>query len=223
MREFEIEQIVRSKRKTIALEVSDKATLIVKAPYYVSNKTIDEVIQKHIKWIRKRMEIARTQEKTFPKEFVSGESFLYLGKPYRLFLVYEQKEPLAFGDDFRLREDQQPFARELFLQFYKKEAKRFIHERVKLYSKIMGVSYKSFRITSATKRWGSCSRDGRLSFAYRLVMAPVSVIDYVVVHELSHVIEHNHSTAFWEKVKAVLPEYNEQKRWLKEKGQLLNI
>lgn len=223
MQEFEIEKIVRSKRKTIALEVTDRATLIVKAPYYVSNKTIDEVIQKHIKWIRRRIEITRTQEKTFPKEFVSGESFLYLGKPYRLFVVYEQKESLRFDGAFRLREDQQTFARELFLQFYKKEAKRFILERVKLYSKIMGVSYKSFRITAATKRWGSCSRDGRLSFAYRLIMAPVSVIDYVVIHELCHVIEHNHSKAFWEKVKAALPDYEEQKRWLKEKGQLLNI
>lgn len=223
MREFEIEKIVRSKRKTIALEVSDKATLIVKAPYYVSNKTIDEVIQKHIKWIRKRIEIVRTQERSFPKEFVSRESFLYLGRTYKLSLVKEQKETLKFDNAFYIREDMQPFARGIFINWYRDTAQKFISERVNYYSNFAGIKYNKVKITSAMKRWGSCSRNGNLSFTYRLVMAPVSVIDYVVVHELCHIIEHNHSKRFWEHVKVILPDYKDAQEWLREKEQTLVI
>lgn len=220
---IKIERIVRSKRKTIALEVTDRATLIVRAPYFVSKKAIYEVIEKHKDWINKRIAISKTREKPSEKEFVSGESFLYLGRAHRLFVVYSQEEPLKFDNAFYLREDMQPLAREIFINWYRNAARKFISERVNYYSNLTGIKYKKVKITSAMKRWGSCSREGNLSFTYRLVMAPIFVIDYVVVHELCHIIEHNHSKTFWGHVKVILPDYNNAKKWLSEKGQTLVI
>lgn len=223
MDEIKIEKVIRSKRKTIALEVTESATLIIKAPYLVSNKTIDEVIQRHIKWIKKRISSAKNIEKSSGKEFVSGESFLYLGRTYRLFLVKEQKEVLKFDSGFYLREDMKPFVRDIFTLWYKNAARKFILERVNYYSNLTGIKYNGAKITSAMKRLGSCSIKGNLSFTYRLIMAPLPVIDYVVVHELCHILEHNHSKDFWRNVKIILPFYKEQREWLKENGQLLNL
>ncbi|MGB9694720.1 MAG: M48 family metallopeptidase [Caldisericaceae bacterium] len=223
MDEIEIERITRSNRKTISLEVTDKATLVIKAPYSVSNNAINEVIHRHIRWIRKRISNARTIDKSSEKQFVSGESFLYLGRTYRLFIVKEQTEILRFDNAFYLREDNQPFARDRFIEWYKKTSRSFISERVRFYSNLTGIKYQKVKITSARKRWGSCSREGNLSFTYKLIMAPIFVIDYVVVHELCHILEHNHSKAFWEHVRTILPNYKESKDYLKEKGRMIDL
>jgi len=223
MNEILIESIIRSKRKTIALEITDKATLVVKAPYYVSNKAIQDVIRRHSKWIEKKISYAKQLKKAENKEFDSGESFLYLGRAYMLFVVYSQKEPFKFDNAFYLREDMQPLARDIFINWYRNVARKFIFERVNYYSNLAGIKYNKAKITSAQKRWGSCSREGSLSFTYRLVMAPIFVIDYVVVHELCHIIEHNHSKTFWGHVKVILPDYKDARKWLREKGQTLVI
>lgn len=222
MEEINIEAIIKSKRKTIALEITDRATLVVRAPYYVSKKAINEVIEKHKKWIEKNIERKQEENKRkVEKEFVSGESFLYLGRAYRLFIVKNQKIPLVFDNAFYLEEEYKPFARELFEKWYKESAQTFIEKRLDYYSNLTGIKFGRTRITSAKRRWGSCSKEGNLCFSYRLVMAPVSVIDYVVVHELCHIDEHNHSSAFWEKVRVILPDYKKEINWLKENGYLL--
>jgi hypothetical protein len=224
MDKIKIEKIVRSKRKTIALVATDRATLVVKVPYFVSKVAINKVIEKHKSWINKRIAIAKTIEKPSSKGFISGESFLYLGRAYRLFIVYaQQEEPFKFDNAFYLREDMQPFAKDVFINWYRDSAQKFISERVNYYSNLAGIKYNKVKITFAMKRWGSCSHKGNLSFTYRLVMAPIFVIDYVVVHELCHIIEHNHSKAFWEHVKVILPGYKNAREWLKEKGQILDL
>lgn len=223
MEEIKIEKIVRSDRKTIMLEISDRATLIVKAPLYVSDEEIYEVINKHSKWINKKIEILKKEEKILKKDFISKEFFLYLGESFRLFLINKQKEALKFDQAFYLRKDMEPYSREIFIKWYKKEAKRFISERVIYYSNITGIKFNKLRITSAKKRWGSCSYNGNLNFTYRLIMAPIFVIDYVVVHELCHIVEHNHSEKFWGNVRVILPDYKKARIWLREKGKTLFI
>ncbi|BAL80471.1 M48 family metallopeptidase [Caldisericum exile] len=223
MDEIKISQIIRSKRKTIALIINDDATLIVKAPNKTTDEEIYQVIKEHRRWIKKHIEIVKHLEKKEEKQFVPGESFLLLGRPYRLFLVSDAETPLKFDKGFYLDEGYREKARDLFIDFYKKTAKGIIGERVEYYSKLTGIKYKGVKITSANKRWGSCSKDNNLSFTYKLVMAPLSIIDYVVVHELCHVVEHNHSKAFWDKVRTIIPNYEEAKRWLREKGHLLDI
>lgn len=101
---------------------------------------------------------------------------------------------------------------------YKKLAKETIPPRVQEFAKEYGFSYNTVKITSATTRWGSCTSKKTLNFTYRLALAPQEVIDYVIVHELCHLRQMNHSSKFWDEVRAIMPEYKKQEKWLKENG-----
>lgn len=221
--DIKIEKIIRSKRKTIALSITDESTLIVKVPFNVSNKTIKEVVVKHKKWIeRKKNEIELRDPKFSPKEFVNGEGFLYLGRSYRLRIVENQDVPLKFENGFYLSKNSLPQAKELFIDWYKKTAYEKISERVRWYVQKAGFKYNKVNITNAQKRWGSCS-NRNLNFPWRLIMAPLPIIDYVIVHELVHLKEKNHTEAFWDKVKILMPDYERYKDWLKNNSYLLRL
>ena len=105
----------------------------------------------------------------------------------------------------------------------KKKALEYIALRVEYYAQLTGLKYKSIKVNEAKTRWGSCSYTGSLNFSYRLIMAPPKVIDYVVVHELMHLKQRNHSRKFWMEVAAVIPDYKGDARWLKENGHCLTI
>jgi len=224
--DIKIEKIIRTKRKTIALEVTDNATLIVRAPYRVSESTIQAVIRKHYDWIIKKKnknEVEARDPKVSAKEFVNGESFLYLGKYYKLQIVEGQEEPLKFENAFYLSKEALPYAEKAFAQWYKKAALEKITERVQFYAKVGGYKYSRINITSAQRRWGSCSCKGNLNFSWRLIMAPLPVVDYVVVHELAHLEEKNHGRGFWAKVKILMPDYQKHKSWLKNNRHMLKL
>lgn len=104
------------------------------------------------------------------------------------------------------------------IEEYKKQAKRLIPPRVKVFAEKYGFSYNSVKITSAKTRWGSCTSKRNLNFTYRLILAPQKVIDYVIVHELCHLRQMNHSKKFWDEVAAIMPDYKVQEHWLKEHG-----
>ncbi|NIA10780.1 MAG: DUF45 domain-containing protein [Nitrospiraceae bacterium] len=220
---MKLEQIIRQRRKTISLEVTPHATLVVKVPYYLTDNDVRAAVKRHMLWIERRLKNIEAAPSFKEKKFVSGESFLYLGRSYRLLIVKEQKEALKFDNNFYLVEGKRQKAKEIFVNWYKRAAKDFVLKRVNMYTNKIGVEYESVKINSAKKRWGSCSHSGNLNFSYRLIMAPVSVVDYVVVHELCHILEHNHSKRFWRNVKVVLPHYEKNKLWLKENSYLLNI
>lgn len=221
---MEIKKVIRSKRKTISLQVSDDATLIVRAPFEVSEKIINRVILKHSNWIKKKKkEIQLRDIKFSKKEFVNGEGFLYLGNYYRLRLVENQKTPLNFENEFFLSKEYLAQAKDVFIDWYRERAYEKISERVKWYAQKRGFKYNKINITNAQKRWGSCSCLNNLNFSWRLIMAPLSVIDYVVVHELVHLVEKNHSRAFWNKVKMLMTDYKKHQEWLKKNGHLLRL
>jgi len=222
--EIKIDKIIRTKRNSIALQITDDATLIVRAPFHVNDEIINRVVQKHRDWIvKKKKQIAAKDPKFSPKEFVNGEGFLYLGKYYKLKIVENQKDPLKFKNGFYLSKKYLPKAREIFLKWYKKRAYEKISERVKVFEQKRCFKYNKINITNAQKRWGSCSRNGNLNFALRLIMAPLPVIDYVVIHELVHLEEKSHTQKFWEMVKILMPDYDKYKKWLKEYGHILKI
>ncbi len=124
---------------------------------------------------------------------------------------------------FILDEKERSRGRELFVEWYKKEAKKIIAARVEWWAQRFCLAYQSVHITSANRRWGSCAPNDRLNFSWRLVMAPIAVIDYVVVHELAHITHKNHSRRFWDKVKAMYPDYKEAQAWLRENEGMLNL
>jgi len=112
-------------------------------------------------------------------------------------------------------------ARELFMGWYRKEAEEKLVERVRYYSNKLQLFPKDIRITSAKYRWGSCSADDRLSFSWRIIMTSFKIIDYVLIHELVHIREKNHSRRFWTCLGSIVPDYRDCRRWLKENGSSL--
>jgi predicted metal-dependent hydrolase len=169
-----LHQIIRSRRRSIALEITQEATLIVRAPHRAPQQLILEVISRHQSWIERQVERVRR----FP--------------------VPVARVPLS------------PTEREAFLHI--------VEERVGLCAERAGYRPKKVRLSRAAKRWGSCSRQGTVSFADRLSRAPLSVLDYVVAHELAHLVHLNHSRRFWAEVARLCPGYRVERAWLRHQG-----
>ena len=218
-----IDEIIRSRRKTIALQVFHDARLIVRVPFSTSEKLIKKVIHEKRLWILTKQEQAKEKyKKVYSKEFVNGEGFLFLGNSYKLYIVDNCEFSLIFNNEnFFLSKKFLNKAKDVFIKWYKEQSYKKFLERVEFYSKVSGITYNKLKITNARKRWGSCSSKGNLNFTWRLIMAPLQVIDYVIVHELVHIKEKNHSKNFWNNVRIILPYYKTQKKWLKENGHLL--
>ena len=217
----EISHTVRSKRKTLALIVKPDGSVIVRAPLRASEKTIREFVQNHSSWIQKKRAEFQAVVHPLPRQYVAGELFLYLGQEYPLEIVKRQKSPLLLEENFRLRESARAHAARVFERWYREQARHILEERVNDYARQYAFQYQKIGITSARTRWGSCSATGSLNFSWRLIMAPIEAVDYVVVHELVHTIIHNHSKHFWKKVEEVMPDFRDRRLWLRKNGSQL--
>jgi predicted metal-dependent hydrolase len=184
-------------------------------------ESIKAFMDKKSRWIGRKLAEASARPKPPVIEFSDGEGFLYLGSAYRLSVVDGAGLPFSFDREFRLAKPHQEFAKEFFVRWYKERAVTVIRERLDLCSSSSGIRYNSFNITGARSRWGSCSGNGILRFSWRLIMAPLHVVDYVVAHELAHIDRKDHSREFWKRVERLFPEYGESVKWLKDNGHLL--
>ncbi len=223
MAPVKIQKLIRSRRRTIALEIAPNATLVVRAPLREPLARIEEFVREKAGWISRHLSRVALRPHHCPKEFTEGEKFLYLGQAYVLRLKDNGVAPLLFQDEFVLNRACRPFAKQMFVNWYIKEAKKTIGERARVLARKFGFSYQDVKITAASRRWGSCSVKDELNFTWRLVMAPMAVIDYVVVHELAHTREKNHSRNFWRVVAAMMPDYKTQLKWLRENEKLLEL
>ncbi len=221
-------QLIRSRkrRKTISLHIKEDGRIVVYAPYHTPNWEIEKFVETKQPWISgKLLERERTINPA-EKGFFPGEEFLYLGESYPLEIEdnLQRKYPLAlsFGK-FILNKSCIEKARYLFIEWYKEEARRKLSERVDYYSNRLQLFPKGVKITSAQSRWGSCSRDNRLCFSWRIVMAPLIVLDYVLIHELVHIKEKNHSDRFWNHLGSIIPDYRKHRLWLREHEQWMRL
>lgn len=173
--------VIRSNRKTVAIQVNSDLSVTVRAPRSASEKDIEEILKKKEAWISKHIEkIKKTKER----------------------LEAEPTEKLTREKVIALAE----------------EALKVIPARVEYFARVIGVTYGKITIRNQKTRWGSCSSKGNLNFNCLLMLAPPEVLDYVVVHELCHRKQMNHSKAFWSEVEKVFPDYKEARKWLKEEG-----
>ncbi len=216
-------KLIRSKRRTLALMIAVDATLVVRAPAHTPLDTIEQFVGKNAGWIQRTVARLRQRPRAKPKEFVSGEEFFFLGKSYQLKVQNDTHQPLHLSDGFILSAKERSRGRALFIEWYKDEAKKIIAARAAWWARRSGLAYTSVNITRANRRWGSCSPNDRLNFSWRLVMAPMAVIDYVVVHELAHIPHKNHSRRFWKTVKTMYPDYKAAQTWLRENEGMLNL
>ena len=221
---IQIDQLIRTRRKSIALIVQRDGSLIVRAPLRSSDKQIITVVNSKSEWIKAKQELVKAVYPPFaPKEYVNGEGFWFLGKIHKLEILESQRPALLLNGTFRLARRALVRAEKTFTDWYKARALQVITERVQWYAAKHGLKYGQIKITSARTRWGSCNFRGTLSFSWRLVMAPVPVIDYVVVHELAHTVEKNHSKKFWARVQIIMPDYRNRIEWLDKNGHLFNL
>jgi predicted metal-dependent hydrolase len=223
MDHVKIHSVIRSRRRTIALVVGSDATLTVRAPMKTPMAYIEGLVLKKSKWIRAKIREVESRPKILRKRFANGESFLYLGDLYRLRVVSNAAAPFVFQKEFILDRTYQSHAQKLLLDWYKEEARRKIPDRVRWYARRHGIEVSRINITEARKRWGSCGKGGTLNFSWRLILAPLPVLDYVVIHELAHTIERNHAPSFWNKVATMCPSYRPSVQWLRKNEHLLQI
>lgn len=220
--------LIRSKkrRKTISLHIKEDGKIVIYTPYCTPKWEIEKFIEEKESWIIGKISEREKRTKEVEKTFLPGEKFLYLGEWYPLEIQESSNRgaplTLAFGK-FILSHDRIGEARDLFCHWYKKEAKEKITERVDHYGNRFQLLPEGIKITSARSRWGSCSRDNRLSFSWRIIMASLTIIDYVLIHELVHIREKNHSQKFWNYLESVLPDYRKHRSWLRENGHLLQL
>jgi predicted metal-dependent hydrolase len=220
----EIDQIIRTKRKTIALIVKPDGSLLVRAPLRASNRSIQEFVSRNTLWIEKTRAKIKAVRPPPPKQYMPGEEFEYLGNAYPLEIVPDQKKILLLEDGkFKLAASARDEAAIAFERWYKQQARQILNERVEFHARQNGFQYSRVGITSARTRWGSCSAKGALNFSWRLIQAPMEAVDYVVIHELVHTVIHNHSRRFWARVEQTLPDYREHRKWLKSNGHRLLV
>jgi predicted metal-dependent hydrolase len=209
--------LVRSKRKTLSLEVDRNANLVVRSPYKLSINEIEKYINSKSGWIQKKIISAKSKLSYKPK-YIKNEYFLYLGNLYPLIISKQDKHLIFDGYTFILSND----GRKSFLEWYKAEFKKIAVPRLHYYAETYQFKFNKVRIKAQKTLWGSCSSKNNINLNYLLVMAPITVIDYVIVHELSHTVHKNHSPKFWNLIASILPEYKLSVSWLEENGYKLH-
>ena len=206
--------LIRSKRKTLSLQINNNAELIVRAPNRLSVKKIEQFMHEKSDWISKKSRSIRAR-KTQAPSYKEGEKFLYLGVEYPLNIDTTQSEELNFdGQRFSLNQG----GKEVFLAWYKSAFKKIALPRLEYYAKNHQLKYQQVRLKNQKTLWGSCSGVNNINLNYLLIGAPIFVIDYVLVHELCHTVHKNHSKSFWKLVETILPNYKASKRWLQDNG-----
>lgn len=210
-----VNRMIRSKRRTVALIVERDGSVTVRAPMKMSTMAIEDFVHKHAEWVKRKQAELQSAVTEQPRRYQAGEQFLYLGRSHQLEIVRNARKKLVLDESFKLAESEQSHAEALFQDWYRKQARKIIGERVSFFAKQFQLEAEKIRITSARTRWGSCSSKGTLSFSWRLLMTPLDVIDYVVVHELAHIVHHNHAKRFWDLVEKWMPDYRERRKQLR--------
>jgi len=207
-------QIQYVKKSKMVLEISSDGMIMIKAPIKTPIEAIEEFLQKNKKEINRVYDrIENRKVITARKEYYAEETFLYMGKALQLVELFPDKTLPENKHDIE----------EILKKFYTSETKKIISKRVKHYEKIIGVKAKSVTIVESRGTWGTCSSDKELTFNYRLSMAPLESIDYVVIHELCHIFHMNHDRSFWRKVGSIDRNYKEHAKFLERYGVVMTV
>lgn len=216
--DIEIKELIRSNRKSIALEINKSGDLIVRAPLKMPHKSIISLVKEKSDWILKHKSnmLAKAPEKRL---FTNGELFYYRGEKYPLRIVNDNSFAIYFtGGEFQLDGEMQQYADQIFKIWYKRQAMKILIPRAYELAEFFKFKPKIFKLSSADKRWGSCSSRGSINLNWKLIMAPPITADYVIIHELAHLKYLDHSQNFWFLVEQMMPDYQAHVKYLKDNG-----
>lgn len=218
--------IIYSNRKTVSICINRDGTVSVRAPRFIQKKEIDHIIKQKMGWIQKKQQqmIERNAvgQNKVKRTYEENSTMPYLGKEYSLHFLQNLKfnTPVVefYGDYFQVQSSK--FDRDeieiAFKIWYINKAKEILKDRILYYQNVIQEPFGQVRIKEQKSCYGSCSSKRNLNFNWKCVLAPIEILDYVVVHELCHLKELNHSKRFWTEVEKVMPDYKIHKKWLKE-------
>lgn len=212
------------KRRKLTITVERDRRIVVHAPESTPESTIRKVVESKRQWINEKVSHAQKYE-MLPhppgKELVNGESTLYLGREYQIEIVATESKEIKFEQRFLIPNSLVGGQKHVLRDWYKKQAKRKILPKVESFAVTLGVNVAKARIMDSRFRWGSCTVRNNVNLNWRLIKAPMFVIEYVIVHELAHLIEANHTPRFWSIVRTHSPTAEKARAWLRDHGQIL--
>lgn len=222
--------LIRSERKTADIVIERSGDVIVRAPVGVEDEKIREVVADRALWVHRSLaEWEDLNASRRHRPLVQGQGFAYLGRSYRLKFVAESDVALRLKNgrwelsEALVTDDGEAAARKAFRDFYTAKGMQIFRDRVRQLAPLVGVEPGEVAVKELGYHWASCGAGGTINFHWKTLMAPQTVIDYIVVHELCHLRHRDHSDAFWNEVDKVLPRYRERKEWLRVNGAALDV
>lgn len=219
------------RRRTVGLKLDPENGLVVYCPFRYSMRRLEEILHRHSQWIRDKSRLADERRSTLPRvRWMPGASLPFRGGHYPFQVAFTGETRELRLEDGQLRLQLSPAAPPLLTEealqeqmhlAYRAAAREIIEGSVARFQSQIGVQPSQIRIKGQKTRWGSCSARGILNFNWRLVLAPPWVLDYVVIHELCHLVHLNHSQRFWARVEVACPDFNKARDWLSEHGTAL--
>ena len=220
--------ITRTKRKKTISILIKGGNVEVKAPFNLKQNEIDAFILKKEKWIKNKILLQKKIKQLPKKKFINGEIFKFLGKDLILKINISDAKKTYIKNDYicldlknNTKNNRDKIKKELEL-FYRSFSEKILKEKTLIESKKMNLKVEKIKVRSYKNRWGSCSSNGDISYNWKLIMAPEKIINYVIIHELCHLIHFNHSRDYWGEVSKKLPNYRESKEWLKSNQYLFD-
>jgi hypothetical protein len=215
---FEVRRSGR--RRTVGITVDRGGELVIAVPHGLDRAVMEDFVREKRFWLYTKIaEKKALRQQVRSTEFVTGEGFPYLGRSYRLLLVDEQDTSLKLeGGRFRLVRSAAHDGREHFISWYVQHAGPWLQRRVHEWAPRIGVEACAIEVRDLGFRWGSCGKTGAVNFHWATILLPATIVEYVIVHELVHLHEANHTPEFWRRVERALPDYAPRKFWLAEHG-----
>ncbi len=215
--------VVYKKRKTLGIYIDVYGNIELRVPRDTTDDQIAHLLQEKWQWIITRSQEMKERTKGFKKkDYINGETFLLLGREYPMTIVegsVTHKDGIQF-DGERLtiytKIHDEASIQKLLKKFYKKQCKSIVEKRIRHYQPNFKSKPKSIRIASNKKTWGTCNSLREMTFNWKLAMAPIEVIDYIVIHEMCHMVHLNHDRSFWRLVGKHMPDYEKKEQWLKQ-------
>ncbi len=230
---FEYE-IVKKKNRNIGIRITPDGRVRVTSPSFIEDSYIHGVVYKRADWILSKLKLIGEMDKgVLNRRYSRGDSIIYLGEEYKLKVIEEVEVEGRIrlkGEEFEVHvdpeldeEEREKSIRDGLTEWYKHEAFNKFKERTRFYSEILKLYPINIRVKEQKSIWGSCSSKDNINFNWKLIMAPLTVLDYIVVHELCHLKHRDHSKNFWGLVEQIMPDYKKSKQWLKENGRNLRV
>ena len=217
---FQVEVVRTDRKRSASISLSDDLVKVT-VPSTLSDNRIRDLVSKRTPWIKKKLQEQSDRPIPAAREYVSGETVTYLGKNYRLKVLRGNERSIKLRRGYveatvtKTDIDPKNTIRSLLEHWYRSLAEKRLGEKTDRLAGVIGVNPASVTVKNYKSRWGSCSTKGDISYNWRIILAPHSIVDYVVVHELCHILEHNHSNKYWKHVERHVPNWRECREWLK--------